>query len=58
MHTTTIEARKAPRTQEMKLCCQVRPTATRLDPVFHPVRLNWLENQYKGKLYLKIVLVH
>lgn len=40
MQTTTIEARKAPSTQEMKLCCQVKPTATKLEPVFHPVRLN------------------
>lgn len=28
------------------------PTAMSEEPVFHPVRLNWLENQYSGRLYL------
>lgn len=32
------------------------PTAMREEPVFQPVRLNWLENQYSGKLYLFQVL--
>lgn len=31
------------------------PTVTKADPVFHPTRENWFDNQYSGRLYLRSV---